>query len=95
VNLTVAKEPAPVDVPDVSGQTEEDATRALEDAGFKVKTTDGTADTPEQDGTVVDQQPQPGEQAKKGSTVTITIGKFEPTPPDMTPTPSPTTTTVP
>src|SRR5262249_55793451 len=95
VKLTVAKEPAPVEVPDVSGQTQDEATKTLDAAGFKVRVEEGPADTPEQEGTVIEQDPAAGDEAKKGSRVTITIGKFEPAPPDATATPSPTATAVP
>ena len=44
VALVVAKAPAELPVPDVDGLTEDDATQALEDAGFEVTTEDGTAD---------------------------------------------------
>ena len=37
-------------MPDVTGQTEDDATKALEDAGFEVATEDGTADAADEDG---------------------------------------------
>jgi serine/threonine-protein kinase len=90
VKLTVAKAPPKVAIPDVTGKSPDDATKALEDAGFKVKQRDRTVTTPDDDGKVVDQRPAAGEKRTKGATVTIFVGKFKPPPPDTTPTPSPT-----
>ena len=78
VDLVVAKEPAEVPVPGVIDATEEDAVQALEDAGFDVKVEDGTAETPDEDGIVVAQDPEPDAPRRKGSQVTITVGRFEP-----------------
>jgi eukaryotic-like serine/threonine-protein kinase len=77
VTLTVAKEPAPVDVPDVTGQGRNAATQALRKAGFEVDVTEQPTDNLDEDGHVVGQDPAGG-QAKKGSTVKITVGKFDP-----------------
>ena len=78
VMLTVAKAPTTVTVPNVVGQSESDATNTLEGAGFQVDTTDQDVDTPSQDGEVLSQSPSGKSQAKKGSTVTLTIGVFVP-----------------
>jgi serine/threonine-protein kinase len=72
-------------VPGVIDATEEDAVKTLEDAGFKVRTEDGEAATPEEDGLVLDQDPAPETPRPKGSTVTITVGRFEP---DIVPEPT-------
>jgi eukaryotic-like serine/threonine-protein kinase len=90
VVLVVAKAPADVPVPGVIDAPEDDAVRALEDAGFKVKKEEAPVETPDEDGIVVDQDPSPDTPRPKGSTVTITIGRFEPAAPTVTPTPSPT-----
>jgi len=98
VTLTVAKAPPKVDVPDVTGHSEKFATDALKRAGFRVSVTDADVQTPDADGQVQSQSPGGGGQAKKGSTVTITVGRFNPalnpegagTP--TTPTTPPTTT---
>jgi beta-lactam-binding protein with PASTA domain/tRNA A-37 threonylcarbamoyl transferase component Bud32 len=89
VDLVVAKAPAEVPVPGVIDETEEDAVKALEDAGFKVKTEDAEAATPEEDGLVLEQDPAPDTPRPKGSTVTITVGRFEP---DIVPEPTATVT---
>jgi serine/threonine-protein kinase len=95
VALTVAKAPAEVDVPSVVGQQESDAVAALSDAGFRIRTVEKTVDTPDQDGTVLEQNPESGK-AKKDARVTITVGRFSPSlnpEPGTTTTPTPTTTT--
>jgi beta-lactam-binding protein with PASTA domain/predicted Ser/Thr protein kinase len=79
VTITVAKAPAQVDVPDVSGQGRLAATAALKKAGFVVnQTTQPTGDRT-QDLHVISQSPASGTKAKKGSTVTITVGQYDPT----------------
>jgi beta-lactam-binding protein with PASTA domain len=53
-------------------------------------------DTIDQDGIVVDQSPAGGEQLRKGSKVTIKVGKFNPPlNPEPTPTATPTPTVTP
>jgi eukaryotic-like serine/threonine-protein kinase len=63
-------EPATVDVPNVIGKTQSDATTTLQDLGFKVAVSEiatGTA------GKVVYQAPKSGTSEPKGSTVSITV----------------------
>ncbi|WP_280671977.1 MULTISPECIES: Stk1 family PASTA domain-containing Ser/Thr kinase [unclassified Kitasatospora] len=68
VTLTLSKGPQPVQVPNVVGMSESDATNALTAAGFKVKSSGlsllGLLN-------VSSQSPNAGQQAPKGSTVTI------------------------
>ena len=66
---------AGVSVPYVLNQTEEEATKALEDAGFKVKLGDPTWSDSVEEGKVVDQTPDGNKKAKKGSEVTIILSK--------------------
>jgi eukaryotic-like serine/threonine-protein kinase len=99
VTLTVAKEPSEAEVPDVRGAAVNDALDALSEAGFRPRQTTVLVDSPDEDGFVVDQDPRPGQRRKKGSRVTIEVGRFddsglnpdgEPTPePEPTPTPTP------
>jgi beta-lactam-binding protein with PASTA domain/tRNA A-37 threonylcarbamoyl transferase component Bud32 len=93
VLLVVSLGPAPVDVPNLIGQTEEDAKAITEDAGlvFRVANTTQQVADPDQDGLVVDQVPTPGTTVDRGDTVTVTLGEF--TPPPTTTTTSTTTTT--
>jgi beta-lactam-binding protein with PASTA domain len=91
VDLTVAKEPEPVAVPDVLDTTEAEARAALEDAGFEVRVREEPVTTEADDGLVIDQNPPDGEQRPPGSRVTIVVGTFTPeATPTPTPTPSPT-----
>jgi len=89
VTLTVAKA---VKVPDVVDETEEDATNALEDAGFKVRVRDRTTTATDEDGVVLEQSPAGDEERPKGSQVTIIVGRLGTTTPTPTPTPTATTT---
>jgi serine/threonine-protein kinase len=93
VKLVVAKAPAEVEVPDVVDQQRDAARQALEGEGFKVRVREETVETLDQDGVVTDQDPDGGEQLRKGSRVTIVVGKFEPPlNPEPTATPEATTT---
>src|SRR5215216_5447983 len=78
VALVVAKAPAEVPVPGVIDATEEDARRTLEDAGFDVRVEEAPAETPDEDGIVLAQDPRPDTPVREGSMVTITVGRFEP-----------------
>jgi len=90
VNLTVAQEPKEVAVPGVVGQSEVQAVATLEKAGFAVKTVnEATSDTTKV-GAVLSQSPVAGAKARKGSTVTVTIGALNQ---QTTPTTTTTTTT--
>jgi beta-lactam-binding protein with PASTA domain/predicted Ser/Thr protein kinase len=100
VTLTVAKQPKDVAVPDVTGETQGDAVQRLSKDGFEIKIVEQPVDSQEGDGVVVEQDPAAG-RAPRGSTVTITVGKFDPAaaPPGTTTTtpatPTPTTPTTP
>ena len=79
-------------VPDVLGKDQEEATALLESAGFQVKVASQTVREEDDNGIVVSQNPLAGD-APKGSTVTITIGKFNPPASSTTTTSGSTTTT--
>ncbi len=72
VTITVGKEPAEVDVPDVTGQGRLAATAALKKAGFEVTADHAATGDRAQDLHVISQDPS-GAKAKKGITVTITV----------------------
>jgi eukaryotic-like serine/threonine-protein kinase len=91
VKLTVAKAPPDVTVPDVVDQTEDDARRMLEDAGFEVRVREETVTAPADDGIVLDQSPGGLEKRPKGSRVRIVVGRLG----TATPTPTPTPTVAP
>jgi eukaryotic-like serine/threonine-protein kinase len=91
ITLTVAKEPAEIDVPDVTGEDQGAAIARLSSAGFKIERQEKDVDSPEGDGVVIEQDPAGGK-AEKGTTVTIVVGKFNP---NLNPEGSPTTPTTP
>ena len=98
MRLTVAIQPKEVSVPDVVGSSQNAASRRLSRAGFEVAVEQITVDSSDQDGQVRKQSPAPGgDKVKRGSTVTITIGRYEPAaepePEPQTTTTTPTTTT--
>jgi serine/threonine-protein kinase len=82
VTLFVSSGPASRSVPDVTGQSQADATSALTSDGFKVST-ETRSSSSAQPGNVISQDPAGGSSAAPGSTVTIVIAS------------APTTTTVP
>jgi eukaryotic-like serine/threonine-protein kinase len=90
IQLTVAKEPSQVAVPDVTGEDQAAAIRRLSADGFEIDQQSRDVSTPDGDGVVIDQAPAGGEKAKKASPVTIVVGKFNP---DLNP--EGTTTTAP
>jgi serine/threonine-protein kinase len=92
VTLTVAKAVEKVGVPGVTGLDESQAAERLSGAGFEVDVQEETVTQPSRDGKVLGQSPAAGSQAKKGSTVTITVGRFDP---DLDPDPGDTGETPP
>ena len=76
VTIVVASAPATVQVPGVVGDTTAAATNTLTSAGFSVRQQLKKVKQQSQDGTVLSQNPGPNASARKGSIVTITIGKF-------------------
>ena len=73
VVLTISKGKQQVTVPDLVGQSESEATTALEQAGLKAGVRRVPGSGPE--GTVVAQSPRAAEKAPKGSTVQINVSK--------------------
>ncbi|MFD5770847.1 PASTA domain-containing protein, partial [Streptomyces sp. NPDC127049] len=74
VALLVSKG-APVDVPDVTGETVEDATATLQEAGLKVSVAPERVHSPEDAGAVAAQSLAEGSRAAKGDTITLTVSK--------------------
>ncbi|HET6858584.1 MAG TPA: Stk1 family PASTA domain-containing Ser/Thr kinase [Streptomyces sp.] len=71
----VVSKGAPVDVPDVTGETLKDATTELEDAGFTVKTAPDRVFSPQDAGSVAKQSAAEGAQLAEGDTITLTVSK--------------------
>ncbi|MER7760477.1 Stk1 family PASTA domain-containing Ser/Thr kinase [Streptomyces sp. NPDC097619] len=74
VTLTVAKEAAKSDVPDLKGKNIDEARKALEDADLQLGSTT-EVDSGEKAGTVVGQSLNPGDKVAPGSTVNVQIAK--------------------
>lgn len=74
VALVVSKG-SPVEVPDVSGLSVEDATDALDEEGLKAEVRPGRINSSEVAGDVAQQTPDPGAEAAEGDTVQLTVSK--------------------
>jgi eukaryotic-like serine/threonine-protein kinase len=77
VTLRVSRGPQRVAVPDVTGESEENARSALEAAGLTVETNQQESEDQEP-GTVLAQDPAAGERVQRGSSVTITVAQAPP-----------------
>jgi eukaryotic-like serine/threonine-protein kinase len=77
ISLVISKGPEPVDVPDVTGKSTDDARAALEAAGLSGKVDHQKYNDQVQSGDVISQTPASG-QAPKGSVVTLVISKGPP-----------------
>ncbi|MFF7047951.1 PASTA domain-containing protein [Streptomyces griseorubiginosus] len=84
VSVTVSTGAPKVEVPDVTDKDEDDASRILEDKGFKVKLRHKVST--EDAGTVLDQDPAGGESVEKGTEITLTVAEEaeKATVPDLT-----------
>ena len=76
ITLRVSKGPSSMLVPDVTSLDQDTATATLEGSGFKVKVNQTDVFDPSQDGVVLSQEPGPDTEAKPGSKVIITVGRF-------------------
>ncbi|MGW0839287.1 Stk1 family PASTA domain-containing Ser/Thr kinase [Streptomyces sp. NPDC002787] len=74
VRLVVSRG-APVEVPEVSGASVEDATAELEEAGLKVEIASKRVNSEFDKGLVAEQSPGVGKQVGEGDTVTLTVSK--------------------
>ena len=82
INISLGAGPRPqAAVPDVTGQSEAEARRALAGAGFTVRTIDQPTVDPAENGLVIKQSPAGGAQAPVGAQVTISVGRL-PSPAD-------------
>jgi len=92
VTITVAEESSQVAVPNVVGRSQNAATETLSGAGLKIAVEETPVDSPDDDGIVQSQSPGADDQVDGGTTVTITVGVFDP---DLDPDPGTPTTTNP
>ena len=76
ITLQVSKGPKTSAVPDVTSQTQDDATNTLKASGFGVKVQTQATNDPNSDGVVLTQTPSGGTPEPKGYVVTIVVGKF-------------------
>ncbi|NUK22946.1 Stk1 family PASTA domain-containing Ser/Thr kinase [Streptomyces lunaelactis] len=74
VALVVSKG-TPIDVPDVTGETLEDATGELKGAGFEVRIAAERINSPEDAGSVAKQSAAEGSQLARGDIITLTVSK--------------------
>jgi beta-lactam-binding protein with PASTA domain len=74
VRLKVSDGPRPVEVPSVVGKTYDEAVAILKAKGFTVTRTDAYSDTVDA-GDVMRQDPVAGEEAPRGSKVTVTVSR--------------------
>jgi serine/threonine-protein kinase len=72
VDIFISEGPDEFPMPDVVGETEEDATDQLEDMGLRVRVV--RQFEPGQEGRVVGQDPSPGTTVHRGQTVEIRVG---------------------
>jgi eukaryotic-like serine/threonine-protein kinase len=82
ITLSVSKGPATTQIPDVTNQTQADATSLLEGAGLTVAVTYESVNDPSQDGLVISQDPPAGADAKQGEVVIIHVGQLSVPPGD-------------
>ncbi|WLQ43550.1 Stk1 family PASTA domain-containing Ser/Thr kinase [Streptomyces laculatispora] len=71
----VVSKGSPVDVPDVTGLSVQDATDALDEEGLKAKVLPHRVNSPEDAGDIAEQSPAEGREAAEGDTVTLTVSK--------------------
>ncbi|HEY3962304.1 MAG TPA: Stk1 family PASTA domain-containing Ser/Thr kinase [Gaiellaceae bacterium] len=81
ITLSVSKGPGTTTIPDVTSQTQQDATAILQGAGFKVKVIMQDVTDPGSDGIVIAQDPQGNSTGVKNETVVITVGHLAQGPP--------------
>jgi serine/threonine-protein kinase len=76
VTVFVSSGPPQTTVPNLSGQTQAQASAALSAAGLTGAFSSGPTNNPSQNGKVISQTPGSGQTVNKGSTVTVTIGSY-------------------
>ena len=77
VTVFVSSGPSQVTVPNVVGETQNQAQSDLTNAGFQVSVVQVNVNKVDKNGIVQQQNPQGGQSANQGSTVTIFVGQFQ------------------
>jgi eukaryotic-like serine/threonine-protein kinase len=95
ITLQVSRGPQTSQVPDVTSQTEAEASAQLETSGFQVQVVEEIVEDESLDGRVLSQDPEGGTEAEQGTTIVIVVGRFEAPPAEETPPPTQPTTTEP
>jgi len=83
VDLVVSDGPEPRELPNLAGQTFDEAAAALDALGLDVAREDVYTDDDGSAGKVVGTDPAAGEKAKRGTKVTVTISKGQPVVPKL------------
>ncbi len=73
-------------VPNVVGESKDQARADLKDAGLRVRIVKRTTGDPNEDGQVLEQSPSAGTRLRRGEFVTVFVGKFSAPPTTTTPT---------
>jgi beta-lactam-binding protein with PASTA domain len=73
-------------VPNVVGESKDQARADLKDAGLSVRIVKRMTSDPNEDGRVLDQSPVAGTRLRRGEFVTVFVGKFKEPPTTTTPT---------
>ena len=77
ITIKVSKGIEKVEVPNLVGKSEDEAKKAITEAGLKLKTVVTTEDTSKDDGTVLKQSLEPAEEVAKDSLITITVNVLQ------------------
>jgi beta-lactam-binding protein with PASTA domain/tRNA A-37 threonylcarbamoyl transferase component Bud32 len=91
VTVVVSTGAGSATVPNVVGESKDQARADLKDAGLSVRIVKRTTSDPNEDGQVLEQSPVAGTRLRRGEFVTVFVGKFKEPPSTTTPTtPTPT-----
>jgi beta-lactam-binding protein with PASTA domain len=86
VTVVVSTGAGSATVPNVVGESKDQARADLKDAGLSVRVVKRTTSDPNEDGQVLDQSPVAGTRLRRGEFVTVFVGKFKQPPTTTTPT---------
>src|ERR671932_2625360 len=78
ISPPVLEAPAPIEVPDVTGQSLEEASGMLQDAGLTVDREHRVVESDKPEGTVLSTEPSAGSEVEAGTSVTLTVSRGTP-----------------